>query len=438
MNPRTTNYRFQHLRLIVGVVFSCYLAQIHADSNPVNEPTEPLVLSQALALALTNNPLLSAFSKETRAREAATLQAGLLPNPVFDVEGSNFGNNKFKGADGDAITLQLSQLIELGGKRAARIETATLTQELANWDYETQRVNVLTQVTQTFVEVLTAQQRLELLQQMLDLADQVVETASARVRAGSVAPLEATRAKVTRASSKIEWIRAQRTLETARKRLAATWGSTMPHFKSVQGNLNKISQPPSLDDLTLRLEQNPDLARWATEISQRQAIIDMEKSKVIPDITLSLGTNQYLDGDDYNLNAGISIPIPLFNRNQGGILAAVRRLGKTEDERRNAEVSITTELNSVYLQLDAAYAELTALDEDVIPGAESAFNVASRGYRLGEFSFLDVLDAQRTLFDVKAQYLQAQADYHLNVARIERLIGGPLNPLSESVREINQ
>ncbi|HFD12255.1 MAG TPA: TolC family protein, partial [Crenotrichaceae bacterium] len=292
---------------------------------------------------------------------------------------------------------------------------------------------VLTQVTQAFIEVLTAQQRLDLLQQMLDLADQVVKTASARVRAGSVTPLEQTRAKVMRASSKIEWIRAQKTLQAARKRLAATWGSTTPDFKSVQGNLDHISKLPSLDDLIQRLEQNPDLARWATEINQRQAIIDMEKSKAIPDITLSLGTNNYLDGNDFNLNAGISIPIPIFNRNQGNVLAAVRRLGKAEDQYRNAEISISTELSTVYQKLDAAYAELTALGKDVIPGAESAFNAASRGYRLGEFSFIDVLDAQRTLFGVKAQYLQAQSEYHLNVAKIERLIGGPLNPLSEPI-----
>lgn len=435
MNPQTTNDCIKQYLRLLGIVFSLYFTQTHADSTLVNESSDTLVLSQALALALTDNPLLSAFSQETRAQEAAALQASLLPNPVFDVQASNFGNNKFKGADGDAITLQLSQLIELGGKRAARMETATLTQELANWDYETQRVNVLTQVTQVFIEVLTAQQRLDLLQQMLDLADQVVTTAAAKVNAGSVAPLEATKAKVMRASSKIEWIRAQRALEAARKRLAATWGSTTPHFKTVKGDLDNISKPPLLVDLTRRLEQNPDLARWATEINQRQAIIAMEKSKAIPDITLSLGTNKYLDGDDYNLNAGISIPIPLFNRNQGSVLAAMRRLGKAQDQRRNAEVSIATQLSSIYQRLDAAYAELVALGEDVIPGAESAFNAANFGYRLGEFSFLDVLDAQRTLFGVKAQYLQAQADYHLNVAKVERLIGGPLNPLSESVSE---
>jgi cobalt-zinc-cadmium efflux system outer membrane protein len=138
------------------------------------------------------------------------------------------------------------------------------------------------------------------------------------------------------------------------------------------------------------------------------------------------------------MNAGFSMPLPLFDRNQGSMLAAQRRLSKAEDERRNTEINTMTALNVVYQQLDSAYVELTTLRADVIPGAESAFKVASRGYRLGEYDFLQVLDAQRTLVGVKTQYIQAQTDYHLNVAKIERLIGGALNPSSEKTSEIIQ
>ncbi len=410
-------------------------SRLPADASTLQEPVGVMVLSQALALALTRNPQLAAFSNEIRAREAATLQASLIPNPVLGVQASNFANNTFSGADADVVTLQLSQLIELGGKRAARTEAAALNKELADWDYETQRIAVLTQVTKDFIEVLAAQRRLQLAQQLIDLADQVVKSATARVQAGSVTPLEETKAKVMRASTKIEWNRAQRELQAKRKRLAASWGSTEARFDSVQGELTSVRQPPSLQQLLQRIKLNPNLARWATEISQRQALVRVEESKVIPNITVSLGTNKYLDGDNYNLNAGISMPLPLFNRNQGNVMAAERQLNKAKDERRHVEVQMTTELNTVYQQLHAAYAEIVALQETVIPGAETAFKAADRGYRLGEFGILDVLDAQRTLFGVKIQYLQSLADYHLNVADIERLLGGSLNPSTETSSE---
>ncbi|OAI06961.1 MULTISPECIES: TolC family protein [Methylomonas] len=393
----------------------------------IEEPTGSLVLSQALALALTQNPELSAFSWESRAQEAATLQAGLFPNPTFNANAANFGNQVIKGFDGDVVTLELSQLIELGGKRAARMEAASLTKQLADWDYETKRADVLTQVTQAFIDVLAAQQRLTLTQQIHELANQTTVTTSARVQAGKVSPVEETKAKVARASVQIELMRAQKELEAARKRLAAGWGSTTPRFEMVSGNLESIQAPASLDSLAQRLSKNPDLARWATEITQRQALITMEKSKAIPDVTATVGASKYLMPNDYALVVGFSVPLPVFDRNQGRVQEAEHRLTKAEDELRSTEVRIATALNTAYQALDTAHSEIITLQQDILPGAQSAYDAAREGYRLGKFSFMDVLDAQRTLFGAKNQYLLALAEYHKSVANVERLVGSNMN-----------
>jgi len=142
--------------------------------------------------------------------------------------------------------------------------------------------------------------------------------------------------------------------------------------------------------------------------------------------------------NDYALVVGFSIPLPAFNRNQGGILEAEHRLTKAEEDRRSAEVRIATALNTAYQQLSAAHAEVSALRQEVLPGAQSAYDAAREGYRLGKFGFLDVLDAQRTLFGAKTQYLLAQADYHKAVAEVERLIGGGMNEtLANSQSEVS-
>lgn len=397
-------------------------------NRPVTEePTGSLVLSQALALALTQNPELSAFSWESRAQEAATLQAGLFPNPTFNANAANFGNQVIKGFDGDVVTLELSQLIELGGKRTARMEAASLTKQLADWDYETKRADVLTQVTQAFIDVLAAQQRLALTKQTHELANQTTVTTSARVQAGKVSPVEETKAKIARASVQIELMRAQKELEAARKRLAAGWGSTTPRFETVSGNLESIQAPVSLDSLAQRLSKNPDLARWATEITQRQALITMEKSKAVPDVTATMGASKYLMPNDYALVVGFSVPLPVFDRNQGRIQEAEHRLTKAEDELRSTEVRIATALNTAYQALDTAHSEIITLQQDILPGAQSAYDAACEGYRLGKFGFLDVLDAQRTLFSAKNQYLLALAEYHKSVANVERLVGSNMN-----------
>jgi len=403
--------------------------QVLSDSSrPIaEEPTGVLVLPQALALALTQNPELSAYSWESRAQEAATLQAGLFPNPTFNANAANFGNRVIQGFDGDVVTLELGQLIELGGKRSARIEAAALTKQLADWDYEAKRADVLTQVTQTFIDVLAAQQRLALTQQTHDLANQTAVTTAARVQAGKVSPVEETKAKVARASVQIELMRARKELQAARKRLAADWGSTTPRFDSVIGNLDSLPAPASLDSLQQRLSKNPDLARWATEITQRQALISMEKSKAIPDVTATVGASKYLMPNDYALVVGFSVPLPVFDRNQGRIQEAEHRLTKAEQDMRNTEVRITTALNTAYQALDSAYSEILTLRQEILPGAQSAYDAAREGYRLGKFGFLDVLDAQRTLFGAQNQYLVALANYHKSVADVERLIGSGMN-----------
>ncbi|QBQ55661.1 TolC family protein [Nitrosococcus wardiae] len=394
------------------------------------EPTGELTLEEVAAFALLQNPELAVFSQEVRAREAAVLQAGLLPNPQLSIQGSNLANSRLKSFDGPSTTVQLSQLILLGGKIAKRVKAAQLTQDLAGWDYEAKRVEVLTQVAQSFITVLSAQERLALAQQLVRLAEQVATTVSKRVQAGKISPVEETKAQVALSSVRIELTRAKRELRVARNQLAAVWGSTTPRFQKAVGQLNELSPLPSLEQLAQLVRQNPDLARWTNELAQRQALIDLEKSKAIPDLTVSFGGTEYADTGDYALVAGISIPLPLFDRNQGGIAEAQRRLTKAEEERRAVEVQVATALSSAYQRLATAHAEATILQTQVLPGAQSAFDAVNQGFRLGKFDFLSVLDAQRTLFDSKSQYLQALTDYHQAVAEVERLIGERLEAAS--------
>src|SRR5699024_6941844 len=175
--------------------------------------------------------------------------------------------------------------------------------------------------SQSFTALLSAQEKLALAQQLMRLAQQVVTTVSKRVQAGKISPVEETKAQVALSSVSIEFTRDKQELKAARKRLAAIWGSTTPRFQKAVGKLSELPNTlPSLEQLTQLISQNPNLARWSTELAQREALIALAESQAIPDLTLSVGGTQYANTGDYALVAGISIPIPLFDRNQGGIL----------------------------------------------------------------------------------------------------------------------
>ncbi len=391
-----------------------------------SEPVE-LTLRDALSLALQRNPELTAFGKERSATEAAILQAGVLPNPVLEIVGDNLRNAR-KAEVGDRTTvIQIGQLIELGGKRTARIRSAEASRDLANWDYEAKRIDILSLVAQRFVDVLTAQRRQMLADETLTLARQVSDAVAKRAQAGKVSPVDETKARLAQGSAEIELEQARREIISARKALGALWANHDPRFEKAVGDLDRTITLPSYEQLADRVRDNPELARWASEIERRRAVVESEKAKAIPDATVSAGVTRFSQFDDRAYMLGISVPLPLFNSNRGGILEANSRLDKAADEQRAAESRVLAALAQAYQRLAAIDREIATLRSILLPGAQSAFDAATRGYQLGKFGFLEVLDAQRTLFQTRTQHLRALADYQRGMSEIERLVGGPLD-----------
>ena len=402
------------------------------DAPSLQNPTGEVSLRDAVALALLHHPGLAAFAWETRAREARMLQAGKPPNPTLDVLAEDIGASRRAGSTLEQFvqpqaTIQLSQLIELGGKRAARLQLATFNRDLAAWDYETARIDVLTEVSRAFTDVLAAQETVTLTEETTRLVEQVQQSVGARVVAGVVSPIEETRANVALAAVRVESARARRALEASRTRLALLWGSSAPAFRAVVGDLKSEPAPlPRFGDLTAQIEQSPELARWAAELLQREAALAVERSKRVPDMSVVAGYRRFTNIDSNALVVGASIPLPFFDRNRGGIEEARSRVAKVYEERRAAQARVTAALADAYAALASAHDEVTALRTAVLPGSQQTFDAVSEGYRLGRFGYLDVLDAQRTFIGAGSQYLRALSDYHKAIANVERLIGAPL------------
>ncbi len=394
------------------------------------EPTGTITLRQALSLALLRNPELAAFSWEVRAREARALQASLLPNPEISVELENIGGSgEASGFDQTETTIGLSQLIELGGKRGKRTRVAALESDLAAWDYEIKRLDVLTQVTQSFVGVISAQERVALNTELVRVAQRFVNIVAQRVQAGATSPAEESRARVALSNAQIQLDRTQRELEAARKRLAATWGSSDPAFQQAGGQLDTSLKILEYDQLLSLLSQNPEIARWAVEMKRRGAVLSLAKAQSIPDPSIGGGLRRLNESDDNAFVVGLSIPVPIFNRNQGATEAARMRINQGDWARHATELRISTLLAESYQGLSTAFNEATTLQISVLPEAQKAFDIINDGYKLGKFGFLEVLDAQRTLFDSRSQYLLSLTEYQKAKADLERLIGQSLDTI---------
>ena len=399
-------------------------------------PARAITLQDAVAYALMHNPNLKAFSFEVRAAEARALQAGLLPNPEIEVEIEEFGGTGDRsGFDTAETGIRLGQLIELGGKRDKRIHIASLDEERVRWDYEAIRLDVMVEVTQAFVGVLAAQERIALSEKLLDVARRAKSAVAQRVKAGKDPPVEELRASVALSKSQIEAKKASNALATARRKLVAALGRETIDFEKVTGDFYTATPAPAFDDVSEVINDSPDLERWTAEEQKHRAALDLEKAKVTSDVTVSGGVRYFEEGDDTAFVVGVAMPIPVFNRNQGGIEEAMEHLSKTLEQYKAAKIKLTAALDEALNQLAGAYNEVVVLQTDVLNNAQSAFETAYQGYEEGKFDYLYVLDTQRTLFETQAQYIDAVETYHTTRARAERLMGRGIDTIDKDQKQ---
>ncbi|UCC97870.1 MAG: TolC family protein [Phycisphaerales bacterium] len=427
--------------VVLGREIESYYAPKEAAGALGDEPgpadrNEIMTLPRALSLALMHNPKLKTFAWEVRASEARALQASVWPNPEFDLEVEEVGGaGDRSGFDGAETTVQLSQFIELGDKRGKRTKVASLENDISQWDYEARRLDVFTSVVKAFTETLAAQERLRLAEDMLQLSGELAETVSQRVDAGKDSPLEETKAAVVVANARIRHQQALKYLELSRMQLAATWGSTAPRFEKVSGLLS-VRPIPAMDELAGLTEQNVDVVRSSLEVDREKAALELEKAKAVSDITLSGGLQRFEEAGDNAIVFGISVPLPVSDRNQGGRAEAAYNLARAREEQRATRTRIEVELASAYHALSNAYAEAYELDQNVVQNAERVFDASREGYSQGKLDYLNLLDAQRTFFEAKARYIDALSSYHLARADVEHLIGCGLSAVP-GVHEVN-
>ena len=412
------------MRSIFLFIFSLTTAAALAGGARQN-PTGALTLRETLRLVLAQNPELAAFDAELRVADARILQARLRPNPEIRGELENLGGSgEQTGRDSAERTVQLSQLLELGGKRDARTRVATKGRELAQWDYDGKRLEVLTETAQVFIDVLTAQARVELVRQNVQLAESFLPESRKRVEAGRASAAEKMRGEIDVQAARIELEKAERELGGARELLVSFWGEETPRFRAVLGDLDHTEPaPPSAARLAGQLLENPQIARAPTELAQRRAQVNAARAEAAPDLTLSAGYRRFAANNDQAAVLGFSVPLPLFDRNQGGIREAQAQLEQAHRRQAATTAKLDAMLSQTYLTLLATQREIAALQEKILPFAEEAYTAIDQGYGAGRFGFLDLLEARRTLTSSRLQLLEAKRAYHRAVAEIEGLTG---------------
>jgi cobalt-zinc-cadmium efflux system outer membrane protein len=387
-------------------------------------PTGVITLRQVLALTLVHNPELKAFSWDVRIQQARQLQAGLWPNPKLRVEVEEAGGSGDRsGFDGAEATIQLSQLIELGGKSDKRVKVASIEQEVAELDFLFKKREMFSEAAKAYIEVLKAQESLQLSNEILKLSEESFRAVQKRVDVGKDSPVEKTRASVVLSNIRMQHRQARRDLEYARRQLAFNWGQDEPSFERAAGDFYQLEPIPAVEDIASRLNHNPGYVRWEAQIKKSRAVLDLEKSNAVGDITIGAGIQRFNETNENAIVFGVSIPLPVSDRNQGGRQEAVYNLAKSRAAKEAAWITLQSEFDRAFHGASNAFSQATSLNSEVLPAATEMFDAATRAYQEGKVDYLNVLDAQRTLFGVKNEYIESLADYHIEKTEIACCVG---------------
>jgi len=400
-------------------------AQEQAVMLPAMEkPAMPafLALDQVIARALEKSPVLGASSARADAATAGRSQAGALPNPELSLQAENIhGDGPYEGLDGAEITYSVSQRVELSGKRGNRMRVADADKTRIHYARDAARLDLIRDVTTAYAELVTTQQEVAILEEERNLATEVRDSVAAKVQAGKEPPILKNKAQIELSVSEIALERAQRNLSARKQALFSLMGGETSDFTVAMDGLPPLSEPEPLQSYRARLPQTPEVRSLDTDVIQAKAGLSLEKSNVIPDPTFNFGVRDFREDDNQAFVAGVSIPFPVFNMNRAGVERAGHHLNAVILDQRGAQLSLDARLTAIYSDFTSAYGEARALKTTVLPGAEESFSFAREGYDAGKFDYLEVLDAQRTLFDARRQFNEAVLDYHRQRAAIERM-----------------
>jgi cobalt-zinc-cadmium efflux system outer membrane protein len=412
-------------RIVVALVAatSCVaIAQaqeVGTESRQISGPL--LTLDEAVALAGGSAPAAEAAAADVDAASAARRVAGLRPNPALSVEVENFvGTGPYNGVNGADITASVAIPLELGGKRQARIAVADAAAHRAQIAQAIAQADIRFQVTELYIQASAAEVRVAIAEDQFRIAGDTARAATIRVQAGRASPLEQERAEVARLTAETEAEKARRLADAARASLARRIGRpvTGPLDVAVLGGPGSGTMGPPRP---VSAAGTLALAAADADLATADAGVELARSQRVPDLTVGPGVRRLEATNDVAAVFSVSVPLPLFNNGRAAVDQANAERRRADAQRRVTALDIEQKISDAEVEAANAAAAARVASGPALSSAMEAARIARIGYREGKFGQLELLDAERTLTEMRSASIEALASYQLAKARLERL-----------------
>ncbi len=373
---------------------------------------ETITLQQAITRALKNNPGLSATSFQIEAAKGWVSQAGLRPNPEIGIEFDKFaGNSDFAGTSQLENSVSLSQEFVTGGKRRLNVKRARIDLEIAKLEGELARRELTEKVAGLYLQLIGLNRLIEIEQRFVELSERNLAAIEKKVAGGEMPPIDATRAKVEAVAAKTDLSKMLREKETLLYELAATWNSTSTDY-SIAEKIDEIAWPAHFDESILErmADQLIEIRIARLQLERAQAGTRLEEAMAQPNFSLEGGITRERDGNKHHYFVGLSIPLPIFDRNQGNRLSASAREKSSEKSLQQERLTVHTQLIELFKKYASVAEELDTAENLLVPAAKEAFTQMQKAFESGERELFELFDTHKAMLKAEKTLVQLQAE----------------------------
>ena len=435
LNLRMYRFIFLIATACLSVYLSCFQVIIFGKDSPIkavdknNQPVNKKIsLEEALKIAIEKNPQLQSTRDQVDAAIGSLRQSKLYPNPVLELLAEEMPNSEV-GLNQSQNLVGITQPIITGGKRGLGIKVNEKSKEKNEFERDAVLLNVIADTKKAFYKVIGDQEGLAIAKKVEEIAKGIYESEKARFEAGEVAITNVLRAEVELSKARNLVSNAEGNLQNSIKELQTVMG--IPE-EIIDGSTGKLLSRPaelSLPELELKMNNNqPFLKASKKNIEIAETQLSLEKRQVIPDINLSAGYKRLTQENVDTVQMGVEIPAPFFNRNQGNIQKGKALSRKAKSENLSVYNDLLFQLKKNFNSYNVERRRVVEFRDKILPKAEESLKLIERGYKEGEFNYIDLLDAQRTWAETRISYIESLKNLNLLIADIERLavvkIGG--------------
>lgn len=384
------------------------------------QPIQDLTLETLELIAQNENPSIARAASLVEAAKGNWLQVGLAPNPSTGIESQQLGS---KG-QAEQHGIWVEQELVRGGKLRVNREIAAQEIGRANQELMAQRQRVTTDVRMLFYQALIAQRQEQSTNELAANASQNLAVSETLFKQKEVGKLDVLQAQIEARNVQILVVNARNRRAASWQSLATVVGRPHWHIQSLSGDLNAIPQHTWHESLQRLVSSSPEIAIAATNIEAARWRAERARIEKTPNVTVR-GMYNVIDNGingapDGSLQVGL--PLPIWNRNQGGLIQAQHEAAAAERALQQLELSLQNRLAPVFERYSNALNQVKEYRENILPAATESLDLSRKLYQAGEAGFLNLLTAQRTYSQTNLAYLEALRDLRTSSAEIEGLL----------------